>query len=84
MHQVLRDNTEVFKLYAKYVVSTAHNHPEAYLFPFPEIYDNVVNGLCQNSDLQSEYVLDNLKVVLKSMVYTSSDSIQNILDKTKK
>lgn len=84
MHELLRNNNEVFHLYTEYVKATAKNYPEAYLFPFSEVYSNVVNGLAEYCEPTSNDVLANIKSVLEAMVYTSSNSMEDMFERAEK
>lgn len=66
--------TEVDALYCEYLRATSRNYPENKPFLFSEILANVKENLRENEDLYT-----HLKSVLEAMVYTSSNSVPDMI-----
>ena len=82
MHQLLIKNKTIADLYKKYVIHQTTNHPNAPLSTFPEIYNNVKFGL-EKKDAENEEILEShVKSVLEAMVYTSKNSIPDMIKRT--
>lgn len=84
MHELLKNNNDVFHLYADYVKATVKNYPTAYLFPFCEIYNNVTEGLKQYSEPTDKDIVSNVKSVLEAMAYTSSNQMADMFERAEK
>jgi hypothetical protein len=66
--------TEVNALYRKYLSATTRNYPENNPFMFSQILTNVKENLRENEDLYTHLVS-----VLEAMVYTSSNSVPDMI-----